>query len=136
MRRLADSPLIAALLAVLYILANQAALPVPTFSFSRDAGTQMAHSEYCACSGCSPDGCCCAALAPADGESDGGIALMGLNCKAKLSWFLIAAAPVIGSAAPALEPVGSLTGPIVAPRLMGPAARALGTPEPPPRTAA
>lgn len=136
MRRLADSPLAAVLLAMLYILANQAALPVPTLSFSRDAGGEVAHSEYCACTGCSPDGCCCAALAPAEGESDGGIALLGLNCKAKLSWFLVAAAPVIGSAAPALVPAGSLTGPSVAPLLMGPARRVLGTPEPPPRAIA
>jgi hypothetical protein len=136
MRSLATSRAWTAVLVALYLLACQAAIPVPKLMLKRLTTSETAHSAYCACTGCSPDACCCAMGDATEDDADSsGVTMLGYNCQGTLSWFLVALPP-------AIPDLHTIVARIELPRLVVPATVAvlvsaeLAVPTPPPRTAA
>ena len=109
MRELVQSRVIVGLIIGFHVLATLSAIPVPSFSFSKQAGWAETHASYCSCTSCSPTNCCCAMLAPeSSDEDDSGVAMFGYSCQPTLSWLIIALPPVTSGAEPTGEMVPGL----------------------------
>lgn len=138
MRELVQSRWIVGLLVGFYILASQAALPVPTLVFSRLApsGSAAACVTACSCAACSPGKCCCAMVAPDADEDAGAVSMFAFSCQPDLQWFLAGLPPMlfgarvlaVGAAIPSVEPALAA--------LLAPSDIAIGVPTPPPKPVA
>lgn len=140
MRELVQSRWIVGLLIGFFVLAGQAAIPVPTVVLSQigsgDVDASSCLPTVCRCTGCSPTNCCCAMTAPRDDDDDGrGLSMLGYNCQPDVEWFVAVLPPVItsGTVGLALVPDAASGSGADAPVRGG---VELGVPTPPPRVAA
>lgn len=138
MRELVQSRWIVGLLVGFYILASQAALPVPTLVFSKLAplAGDGACVAACSCVSCSPETCCCALAAPDSDSDEGAVSAFAFSCQPDLQWYLAGLPPMMfGARVQAVDAALPRAEPALA-SLLAPSDVAIGVPTPPPKPVA
>lgn len=141
MRELVQSKWIVGLLVGFYVLASQAALPVPTLVFTAVGSSSSGDAacvSVCKCVGCSPETCCCA-MVPMGAERDddsGLVKMLAFSCQPDLQWFLAGLPPLmLDVRVPAAGDADRCVETALSDLLMR-SDRAVGVPTPPPKTTA